>query len=181
MQDLKNAVIIPLLKKKGGGRGEKSLFKLPKHHPTLHRRQMPDSHLAQQPHPNDSTNKDARKPISVQVQQRDYRHDHLAEADTGEIQRTEHLSEHKFHLISSHLSFNREGRWGTTDDFATNSLHFSLFYTALWDLANTRLVHSLMSSYLFLCLPSLLLLSLCLARWFRLDLMKGRHDHTTAV
>ena len=36
----------------------------------------------------------------------------------------------------SHLSLNREGRWGTTDDLATSFLHFSLFSTALWDLAN---------------------------------------------
>ena len=50
------------------------------------------------------------------------------------------------HLISSHLSFNREGRWGTTDDFATSFLHSSLFSTALWDLANSRPVHSLMLS-----------------------------------
>ena len=28
------------------------------------------------------------------------------------------------HLISSHLSLNREGRWGTTDDFTTSFLHF---------------------------------------------------------
>ena len=27
-------------------------------------------------------------------------------------------------LSSSHLSLNREGRWGTTDDFATSFLHF---------------------------------------------------------
>ena len=27
-------------------------------------------------------------------------------------------------LISSHQSLNREGRWGTTDDFATSFLHF---------------------------------------------------------
>ena len=58
--------------------------------------------------------------------------------------------------LSSHLSPNREGRWGTTDDFATSFLHFSLFFTALWDLANSRPVHSLMSSHLFLCLPCLL-------------------------
>ena len=39
----------------------------------------------------------------------------------------------------------------TTDDFATSSLHFSLFSTALWDLPNSRPVHSLMlSSNLFL-------------------------------
>ena len=50
-----------------------------------------------------------------------------------------------------HLSLNHEGRWGTTDDFATSFLHFSLLSTALWDLPNSRLVHSLMlSSYLFL-------------------------------
>ena len=60
-------------------------------------------------------------------------------------------------LISSHLFFNREGRWGTTDDFATSFLHVSLFSTALWDLPNSRPVHSLMlSSHLFFCLPCLL-------------------------
>ena len=56
-----------------------------------------------------------------------------------------------------HLSLNHEGRWGTTDDFTTNFLHFSLFSTALWNWANSRPVHSLMlSSHLFLCLPCLL-------------------------
>ena len=56
-----------------------------------------------------------------------------------------------------HLSLNREGRWGTTDDFTTSFLHFALFSSALWDLANSRPVHSLMlSSHLFLCLPCLL-------------------------
>ena len=38
----------------------------------------------------------------------------------------------KSHFISSHRSLNREGRLGTTDDFATSFLHFSLFSTALW-------------------------------------------------
>ena len=58
----------------------------------------------------------------------------------------------------------------------------TLFSTSLWNLANSRPVHSLM------CLPttsSLCLvffpLSLCLARWLWPDLMNGRHDHTTAV
>ena len=47
--------------------------------------------------------------------------------------------------------------WGTIDDFATSFLHFSLFSTALWDLPNSRPVHSLkLSSHLFLCLPCLL-------------------------
>ena len=56
-----------------------------------------------------------------------------------------------------HQSLNREGRWGTTDDFATSFLHFPLFSTALWDLPNSSPVHSLMlSSHLFLCLPCLL-------------------------
>ena len=56
-----------------------------------------------------------------------------------------------------HLSLNREGRWGNTDDFTTSFLHVSLFSTAPWDLANSRPVHFLMlSSHLFLCLPCLL-------------------------
>ena len=60
------------------------------------------------------------------------------------------------HHHHHHLSFNREGCWGSTDDFATSFLHFSLFSTALWDLVNSRPVHSLMlSSHLFLCLPCL--------------------------
>ena len=41
-------------------------------------------------------------------------------------------------LSHHHQSLNREGRWGTTDDFATSFLHFSLFSTALWDLPNSR-------------------------------------------
>ena len=61
------------------------------------------------------------------------------------------------HHHHHHLSLNHEGRWGTTNDFATSFLHFPLFSTALWDLANYGLVHSLMSSsHLFLCLPCFL-------------------------
>ena len=56
-----------------------------------------------------------------------------------------------------HQSLNRESRWGTTDDFATSFLHFPLFSTALWDVANSSPVYSLMlSSHLFLCPPCLL-------------------------
>ena len=58
-----------------------------------------------------------------------------------------------------HQSLNSEGRWGTTDDFATSFsfLHFPLFSTALLDLPNSWPVHSLMlSSHLFVCLPCLL-------------------------
>ena len=63
----------------------------------------------------------------------------------------------KAHHHHHHLTLNREGRWGTTDDFTNSFLNFSLFSTALWDLQNSRPVHSLMlSSYLFLCLPCLL-------------------------
>ena len=66
---------------------------------------------------------------------------------------TKHKTIHHHH----HQPLNREGRWGTTDDFATSFLHFSLFSTALWDLPNSRPVQSLMlSSHLFLCLPCLL-------------------------
>ena len=65
---------------------------------------------------------------------------------------------HGSHFLgfSTYLSLNREGRWGTTDDFATSFLQFPLFATALWDLPNSRSVHCLMlSSHLFLCLPCL--------------------------
>ena len=59
---------------------------------------------------------------------------------------------------------------------------FSLFSSALWDLVNSMPVCSLMlSSHLFLCLPCLFPLSLCLARWFWSDVMNGRCVHTTAV
>ena len=45
---------------------------------------------------------------------------------------------------SGHLSYHHrqslscQGRWGTTDDFATSFLHFPLFSTALWDFLNSR-------------------------------------------
>ena len=55
-----------------------------------------------------------------------------------------------------HLSLNREGRWGITDDFTASFLHFSLFSTALLDLANSGPFHSpMLSSHLFLCLSCL--------------------------
>ena len=37
------------------------------------------------------------------------------------------------HHHHHHLSLNREGRWGTTDDFTTSFLHFALFSTTLLD------------------------------------------------
>ena len=82
-----------------------------------------------------------------------------------------------------HQSLNREGRWGTTDDFLQPVFSiFSLFSTALWDLPNSRPVHSLMlSSYLFLCLHSLLppFTVPCKMVLARSD--EREHDHTTAV
>ena len=62
-----------------------------------------------------------------------------------------------FHHHHHHLSLNREGRWGSTDDFTASFLDFSPFSTAIWGLANSKPVHYLMlSSYLFFCLPCLL-------------------------
>ena len=85
---------------------------------------------------------------------------------------------HHYH----HQSLNRKGRWGTTDDFSTSFLHLSLFSTALWDLPNSRPVHSpMLSSHIFLCPPCLLPPFSVPSRWFWPDLMKGKHDHTTAV
>ena len=83
----------------------------------------------------------------------------------------------KRQLTHQHLSLNRQGCWGTKDNFTTSFLHFPLFSTALWDLANSRPVHSLMlSSHLFFCLP-------CLLPPFTVPckMVLARHDHTTAV
>ena len=90
---------------------------------------------------------------------------------------------YKLHL---HLSLNRGGRLGTTDDFTTSFLHCSLFSTALWDLANSRPVHSLMFSsplFFFFFLVGLVFfpLSLCLKGWFWPDLMDRRHVHAASV
>ena len=78
----------------------------------------------------------------------------------GSVQSSKSCLRHRklwIQFSSHHLSLNRKGRWGTTDDFATNSLSIFLFSTALWDQANSRPVHSLiLSSHLFLCLPCLL-------------------------
>ena len=72
-------------------------------------------------------------------------------------------------FLHFHLSIDRAGRLCTTDCFTISFLHFSLYSTALKDLANSRPVNSLMlSSHLCFCLPCLLYftLSLCLARCF---------------
>ena len=71
--------------------------------------------------------------------------------------RRHHHRRHHRRRRHHHLSLNCKGRWGTTDDFTTSSFRFSLFSTALWDLANSRPVHSLMLSFHFsFCLPCLL-------------------------
>ena len=50
-------------------------------------------------------------------------------------------------LLHLHLSLSSGDRWGSADDFTTRFLHFSLSSTALWDLANSRPVHSPMLSF----------------------------------
>ena len=56
-----------------------------------------------------------------------------------------------------HQSLNGEGRWGTTDEFATSFLHFPRSPLPSGTCRNSRPVHSLMlSSHLFLCAPCLL-------------------------
>ena len=45
-----------------------------------------------------------------------------------------------------HLSPNCGDCWSTTEDFKPSFLHFSLYSTAIWDLANSRPVHSFMLS-----------------------------------
>ena len=82
-----------------------------------------------------------------------------------------------------HQSHNCEGRLGTTDNFATSFLHFALFSTALWDLANSRPVHSLMlSSHLFFCLPCLLPpFTVPCNMGFLPDLTHGKHVISTSI
>ena len=79
-----------------------------------------------------------------------------------------------------HKSLNCEGSWGTTEDFTTSFLLFSLFSTALWDLAGLFIPWCCLLTPSSVCLV-FFPLSLCLARWFWTVLMNRRHDHTTAV
>ena len=96
---------------------------------------------------------------------------------TGQVPHT--LTQHQ---QQHHLSLNREGRWGTTDDFATSFFLFSLVSTAFWDLANSRPVHSLiLSSHLFLCLPCLLPRLTVLCKMVLARPGERENDHTTAV
>ena len=60
-------------------------------------------------------------------------------------------------VFDNHLFLCLCTRWGTTDNFTTSFLHFSLFSAGLWNLANSRPVHFLMlSAHIFLCLSCLL-------------------------
>ena len=63
-----------------------------------------------------------------------------------------------FESLSSHLIYPLTVRVVGAPQMTSQPVSpFSLFSTALWDLANSRPVHSLMlSSHLFLCLPCLL-------------------------
>ena len=86
------------------------------------------------------------------------------------------------HSSSSHQSLHFKGRLGTTDNFATSSLHFPCSPLPSGTCQTPGL------SIPLRCLPTsssvrlvFFPLSLCLARWFWPDLMNGRHDHTTAV
>ena len=82
-----------------------------------------------------------------------------------------------------HLSPNREGGWGTTDDFTTSFLHF--FSVLRCPLGLDELQACPFPDVVFPPFPLSALssspLSLCLARWLSPDLMNGRHVHTTAA
>ena len=89
---------------------------------------------------------------------------------------------HHHHHHYHHQSLNSEGRWGTTDDFATSFLHFlcsPLPSGTCWTPGLTIPWCCLPTSF-SVCLV-FFPLSLCLARWFWSDLMNGRHVHTTSV
>ena len=63
---------------------------------------------------------------------------------------------HHHHHHHHYLSLKHEGRWGTTDDFTTSFIHFSLVLHCPLGHGELQAVHSkMMSSHLFLCLPCL--------------------------
>ena len=65
---------------------------------------------------------------------------HCEQKALGKKRRKNFPAEHAEIVVESHhhhhLFLNREGRWGTTDDFANSFLHFSLFSTALLGIPN---------------------------------------------
>ena len=94
-------------------------------------------------------------------------------------QDTTHLIYHYHHHHHHHQSLNRQGRWGTTDDFATifpcSPLPSRTCRTP--DLSIPWCIFPISLTVYLVFFP----LSLRLARWFWPDLMNGKHDHTTAV
>ena len=82
-------------------------------------------------------------------------------------------------LSPSHLSLNREGRWGTTEDFATSFLHFprTPLPPGTWRTPGLSIPRCCLPTSSSVCLV-FFPLSLCLAKWFWPDLMDGRHVHT---
>ena len=84
-----------------------------------------------------------------------------------------------------HLSLNREGRWGTTDNFTTSFFQFfSVLHCPLGLGDLQAFPFPVLSLHLFFCLLLCLLPPFtvsCKYRWFWSDLMNGRHVHTTAA
>ena len=85
---------------------------------------------------------------------------------------------HHHHYHHHHQFLNREGRWGTTNDFATG-------FFLQCPLGLAELQACLFPDVVFPPIPLSALFSspfhCALARWFWPDLMNGKHDHTIAV
>ena len=79
-------------------------------------------------------------------------------------------------IIIINQSLNREGRWGTTDDFATSLLHFSLFSSALWDLGELQAC-----TFPDVVFPPLLLSALSVLRPFSFQFRSEKRQQHTAV
>ena len=69
--------------------------------------------------------------IHVQCYSPDPLSDSVAEQTDSDVTIGQYVVSDRNLSLSSHLSLNRESRRGTTDDFATIFLHFSLLSTAL--------------------------------------------------
>jgi len=99
----------------------------------------------------------------------------------GKVGKGEREAEGEVDSHHHHLSLNREGRWGTTDDLTfppfSPFLHCPLGLGELQACPFPDVVFPSLPLSAFSSSP----LSLCLARWFWPDLMNGGHDHTTAV
>ena len=99
-EDLRNAAAVSLYKNKG----EKfRLFKLYRGITLLAIAGKLLARVLLNRFTNDSTGKQARKPVWVQVQQRGDKHDLRAEGDSGEMQRTKHGSTCSFRRLDQGL------------------------------------------------------------------------------